>query len=141
MADTIRVLPRSPGVLYRVQFTLPYEHGLSINHAYGRKRGGGLFLRPLAGAWRNGLAWQVRAIYHGVRAALASGGQIVVAWDVFAPDERSKGDHDNYGKLIFDGVKAGLEIDDKEFATGPGRAEVDAEAPRIVVVVSVEEQR
>lgn len=119
---------------FSATFELPWQADLSVNHAYGRRHGR-TFLKRDVERWRTQLAWQLRQHYHDVRALLP--GRIVVSWQTFGPDGHRR-DASNIGKVILDGVQAGLEIDDSAFETGEcPTVQVDAANPRILVKVEV----
>lgn len=125
-----------------IHVTADWMPNLTVNHRYGKTRGGGLYLKPEVRSWMAELAWSVRGELvdsRGIAREFAPSQRFRICVDYYLPS--SGGDADNYLKSIWDALKVGLRVDDKYFEVGQGKVERGKhDRPRFeITIVPIEE--
>lgn len=89
----------------------------SLNHMYGRRSDGGVYLTAEAAEWRISVAETLmlhrQALTSGERASIRQGGASLALDAVFTGARADRADIDNLMKLVLDGMKVGLMVDDR----------------------------
>ena len=103
---------------------------ISENHAYGRRKGGGTYLKPEAKAWGEKLGWFAK-MYH------------VETWDLpitvrisgTFKDKRSCPDLQNL-KIVWDSIENVTKLNDRDYRTETAEPVIDSSVePQIVVEI------
>ena len=114
----------------KLTIEMPWEKNLSVNHCNMGPRGN-WHLKKGPEAWKDRLAWEVRAV-RGDRYYWTGLAHVVV--DMRFPDKRLRDCH-NFHYLIANGVAAGLGIDDKDIRISTGTVEIDRDNSGFTITV------
>ncbi|HZQ11015.1 MAG TPA: RusA family crossover junction endodeoxyribonuclease [Anaerolineae bacterium] len=101
-----------------IRVTMEWQPNLTVNHRYWYSRYGRPVLKATVRVWMEALAWEVRAAM-GLR-RFEPTQQFQIKVDFYVPTS-ARGDQDAYWKSLFDGIKLGLDVDDKHFTPVNGK--------------------
>ncbi|HLL79836.1 MAG TPA: RusA family crossover junction endodeoxyribonuclease [Ktedonobacteraceae bacterium] len=94
---------------------------ISVNHMYGKRRDGTLYLTRAAKAWKDAVGWR---LYGAMPNRARPWTHPVISYRFTGV----KGDVDNYLKLVNDGIKHTLNCDDRYFSIGTATVERTGES-------------
>ena len=86
-------------------------HPVSVNEMYGSRARGGRYLTPDARNWKYCVRDESAFAWHALRSAVFAPHSLRVRVNIFG----WRGDADNVLKLVLDGVKDGIGIDDRHY--------------------------
>ena len=102
----------------------------STQHIYGRRKGGGSYLKKEAISYRRDVMYEAKQVHK--LGNPPSVNNFVVGILYYFPDKKIR-DVDNYRKLIFDGMSGVVWEDDKQIELDFSRKYIDRDNPRVEI--------
>lgn len=109
-------------------------HPVSTNSMYGKRRTGGLYLKPAARQWKQDVGWMVRA-----KLAEEKVRSLPPALRISYAFQGVRADADNMVKAAQDGLAAALHLDDKQFQIGAALVERSGKPGCWITIETLEE--